>query len=302
MANKMKKSNPMKEIFSKIEFWRIFTKHEVWDINEFQFNQHLDELKNNFKYREDLIEFEFEGKKEIAKDKIIEFEFDCGNKYKMVLEYTLEYRCEQSEGTHKLYLKNKLNNEKKLMGWMDICQWHPLCIAPEEFELLQIYWQEKDPIWKNTIYPKLLLKSYVGLHNPDEFNKYKKEITELFQSLEIKGLDEYSEEIIIVPFYGSQKYKWLLHEKLGWLYESEKYNCYSIRNECHSKSEHEKFPFSEWNEMIEYIENDLGIKCNIKTDEGNWEYEEPRIKNDFEDTLSNWNEEKLKYDDEDLPF
>ena len=266
----------MKTIFSSVQLWEFFVLMEVMGISKDNFDNHLNRLKEQFYYREDTINYTtHEGKEEIAIQKVISLDFSAGLNYSIILDYQLDYWGDQVNTCQFLYLYNQKTKTKELLGWMDMARWHPLFIAPEEFKLLLKYWFTIDKQWAGTIYPKLLFKGFVGWHNPTEFKNFQKEINQAFNQLLPNTPSELMEQLCHVPFYGELNYRWLNNEHLGWVYESEHYNCYTIRNECHSTSEDEVFPFKDWNLMIQDIENLLNEKCTIKTDPGNWTYESP---------------------------
>ncbi len=235
----------MGEIFKKLDFWTLFFLFES-SITESEFEMHLKELKQVFFYKKIVYDEDY-----IIN--IIEFEFKCSIKHSIILEYKLRYTCDWAESENRLFLENKLANQRYVMGWNDMAQWHPLCIKPNEFDLLVKFWNKNDPQWQNTIYPKLLLKNFIGFNNKSEVENFKTEITEDFRQLNVEIPLSLKETILRVPFYENEEYQWFEHEKLGWVYESKIYNCYSIRNECHSESENEQFPFDEYREMIDSI-------------------------------------------------
>ncbi len=232
---------------------------EVGDITEKEFHLHLNKLRENFKLEKKRSNLKLMETRKLQLIRLLSLNSIVARKYSLILDYRLNFSCEQAESNHKLYLLNKFNKDKKMMGWLDIAQWHPLCIAPEEFDLLLKYWKIKDQTWKGTCFPKLILKGYVGHHNPTQAAKFRDEILEKFVELKIDGFEDYKDRLSNVHFYGSERYKWLKVDEFGWVYESDVYNCYSIRNECHYTSGNENFPFQEWNEMIKSIEAELNL-------------------------------------------
>jgi hypothetical protein len=81
--------------------------------------------------------------------------------------------------------------------------------------------------------------------------QFKQSIRLDFEQLGCPIPENLKEKLLYVPFYADENYKWEQNKKLGWVYESEVYNCYSIRNECHSENPDELFPFKEYQAMID---------------------------------------------------
>lgn len=245
--------NTIPTIFSNPLFWELFYKMEV-QLTEEQFQVILTGLKDVFHYREDLIRYEYEGKEETSINKVIEFEFYGGVSFSLRLDLFLEHRSgdwANSETT--LYLVDKVAEEEHSMGWWDLIRWHPMCIKPSEFMALLEYWKIEDPLWKNTNLPKLLLKNYVGYTDQLACETLTKEVLEEFKNLMPRDFEAVEETLSFMPFY--DHYQWKKHQDLGWVYESDTYNCYSIRNECHASGEEGLFPFEAYQRMIEEIKN-----------------------------------------------
>ena len=242
----------MNDIFKEINFWIVFLFLEE-DIKYVEFDLQLEKLKQIFPYTKHVESDSYE-------ECVIEMEFNCGKTYSIILEYKLRYSIELTTSDYRwtdtdnrLFLKNKTNNQRFLMGWNDMAQWHPLCIKPDEFVLLLNYWQKQDSKWANTVYPKLLLRSYVGFSNAIEVEQFKEELQKDYEKLGVEIPKDIKSKFLHVQFYEEEDYKWLENAKLGWVYESTKYNCYSIRNECHSTSDDEVFPFKEYRDMIDTL-------------------------------------------------
>lgn len=241
----------MQDVFSNAKFWELFYRMEI-ELEEVEYDSILSQLKEAFKYREDMITYEYEGKEKTSIDKVIEFEFSCGISFSLRLDLFLEHRSGNWANTEtNLYLLDKKDGKVHQMGWWDLARWHPLCLKREEFELLLEYWNLNDPIWKNTPFPKLLLKNYVGFQEETSLESFKEETLMEFRSLLLDDFEMVQETLSSMFF--CEDYEWKKHESLGWVFESEVYNCYSIRNECHASGEEGLFPFKEYQEMIEDV-------------------------------------------------
>jgi len=78
----------------------------------------------------------------------------------------------------------------------------------------------------------------------------------MLSNMNIKdNFEAIKDDVSFTPFYENESYTWLKHNKLGWVYESIRYDCYSIRNESHASGEEALFPFEQYQEMIEMIRN-----------------------------------------------
>jgi hypothetical protein len=243
----------MQEAFLNAKFWELFYKMEI-ELDEAQFEKILSQLKKSFTYREDIIRYEHEGKEKTSIDKVIEFKFDCGAFFSLRLDLLLEHRSGSwANAETKLYLFDKKVGKEHPMAWWDLIRWHPMCIKPDEFELLLEYWSSNDPIWKNTPFPKLLLKNYVGFSDEAVLDVLQEETLEVFKGLITDGYHAIEDTLSFTPFFDG--YVWQKHQELGWVYENEEYNCYSIRNECHASGEEGLFPFEEYSRMIDELKN-----------------------------------------------
>jgi hypothetical protein len=211
-------------------------------------------LKESFKYREDIIRYEQEGKEQTSINKVIEFKFDCGEFFSLRLDLLLEHRSGSwTNAETSLYLWDEKESKEHPMGWWDLARWHPICIKPEEFDLLLEHWSLNDPIWKNTPFPKLLLKNYVGFSDEAVLELLQKEVLEVFKDLITDEYNAVEDTLRFIPFFEDSV--WQKHQEFGWVYESEVYNCYSIRNECHASGEEGLFPFEEYQKMIDGLRN-----------------------------------------------
>lgn len=243
----------MQKAFSNAHFWELFYKMEI-KLDDAEFEKMLSELKESFKYREDIIRYEYEGKECTSINKVIEFKFHCGAFFSLRLDLLLEHRSGSwTNAETNLYLWNEKENKEYTMGWWDMVRWHPMCIKPNEFDLLLEYWNSNDPVWKHTPFPKLLLKNYVGFSDEAVLKPLQEDVLGTFKGLIPDGYTAIEETLSFMPFF--EGYAWEQHPKLGWVYENKAYNCYSIRNECHASGEEGLFPFEEYQEMINHVKN-----------------------------------------------
>lgn len=246
----------MNQALRNLEFWRILYLMEI-NIGEENFSLIVNELAKDFYHNSELRKWEYEDWKGEYIIDTVEFEFFCGDKYSLLLRLKMKYSKGFVRSENTLFLKNKFSNELFKLGWWDMAQWHPLCIKPSEFEQLHKFWFKFDRVWVGTEYPKLLLRKYIGFSDSTEVENHKKEIKRIFQKNGINLKNTKEEDLLYVNFYEKQNYKWIEEETLGWVYHSDKYNCYSIRNKPHSTNLERKFPFKEYKEMINFISKEV---------------------------------------------
>jgi hypothetical protein len=54
-------------------------------------------------------------------------------------------------------------------------------------------------------------------------------------------------------------YRWEDDVELGWVFTSDEYCCYSLRNRAHHDSNEGRFPFAAFREMMAELQQILGI-------------------------------------------
>jgi len=220
------------------------------EMSEKKFSTILQEMQDGFPFREEEVRYKLEDKNYIDTNYVVEFEFQCGEKYSLILECTIYFAENIAESEQRLFLRNKNTDNMHILGWWDHEHWHPLCIRPEESIALSDYWRKNDPIWENTNFPMFMLKNFIGFDNETKAKAFNKKLYKSFENLKLKNAEFYIKAISQVPFYKDEQYVWKEDPALGWVYESDVYNCYSIRNAAHIESDEERFPFEEWNDMI----------------------------------------------------
>lgn len=239
----------MTNIFTTVEFWNLIMVMQA-QMSEKTFESIMQDMQDSFPFREEEIRYKHEGKNFIDTNYVVEFEFCCGNNYSMILECTISFADTIAECEQRLFLRKKQQQTMHILGWWDQEHWHPLCIKPEESILLNDYWRVHDPIWEKTNYPMLMLKNFIGFDNENNALSFQKKLFMTIQALRIKHSEHYIKTMSQVPFYKEEAYRWRKDAVLGWVYESDIYNCYSIRNAEHIESDEDRFPFEEWNLMI----------------------------------------------------
>lgn len=235
------KNESKHSIFKDLNFWILFHQMEC-NIDRDYFETLLKNLKAVFPFYENQ-----------HNSTIIEFKFHCGANYSIILECTFRYSVEWAESESELFIIETSTGIKHKMGWLDMARWHPLCIKPDEFDSLTKYWFINDPVWANTNYPTLLLKGYIGFSNELQVNGFKNRMKSHYMHLGIIATEMPPNNLLFIHFPKDENYKWVQHKELGWLYESDSYNCYSLRNECHSKGNEGTFPFKEYQDMMAFI-------------------------------------------------
>jgi hypothetical protein len=246
----MTTTNP---IFSSKTFWELYLFLESDSLEEADVKEQLNLLKEDFTVRTQNIEFEYQKQKHNATVKTVEFNFNCGNRYTLTLDYSPAVSgCEQS-----LYLTEKSIAEKYQLGWWDVMRWHPFCLKPDEFESLLEYWERFDSQWKESDLPLLLLFNFVGFEEIETAGNLISRVKNALDKLGIKDFETDPTESL-KSYVDNKNFIWKFDEKLGWLFESESYPCYSLRNKSHSDSTEENFPFDEYNQMMAEIRQNLG--------------------------------------------
>lgn len=239
----------MNEIFKDKEFWLLYKQLENTDIIENEINSYVELLKQDF----EIEETECEDGKII---KSVEFVFDCGHNNYLLLDMTFY----EDYIDKFIYLGDKSLQEEFLLGWLDLARWHPFCIKLDELELLTRYWQKVESKWEDDI-PFLLLNDFVGITEQQEGDKLREREKQILEKLKV-----YNKKLVSSIYPDgktreqnllSDKYQWIMDTESGWIFTSDEYCCYSLRNKEHIGSNCGTFPFKQWNEMIEEIRKQL---------------------------------------------
>ncbi len=242
----------MNKVFKNINFWNLFVFLERDDLEADTVEKQLEMLAEDFRIESGNKQYKHDGQSFQEDYSIVFFEFELGNDYLLQLEF-----IPKAEGSGKyLHLKDKKNGILHLMGWWDLDAWHPYCLRAEELLTITDYLkkQSQDP-WSGNDLPLLLLHDFIGFDSPDKAEDFAQKVFESFKSLGVEGFKNADPKPIAVFYQEEEAYRWEKHSKLGFVFESEVYNCYSLRNAAHNSGKEEKgrFPFDDWNKLI----NDL---------------------------------------------
>jgi len=229
----------MNPVFTTRAFWQPYFYLEPEGIDADDVARQLAILQTDFPVREDQVPYEFQGRQRVAIRRVVEFSFRCGHRYSLLIEYELEVSGCRIE----LFLVDRQSGAKSKMGWSDLARWHPYCLHPEEFDALLEYWERHDPRWPNQHLPLLLLCEFVGL--PDSPSR---------DSLSARARAALAavcpDRRLEVPFQVPEDYVWEHDPELGWLFTSNTYWCYSVRNRHHLDTGEGDFPFAAFRELV----------------------------------------------------
>ncbi len=240
----------MNSVFKQLAFWNLFTHLEGPELTEEDIEAWQDQLSQDYEIKEEVFDFEVEGQTVRGLNRIIIFNFNCGA-YQLQLEYT-----PHPEGSEKyLYLIGPHNTDKQLMGWWNLENWHPFCLHQEElFQLLE-YWQKHDPRWENPDLALVLLHDFVGFDNPNKADDFALKVYEAYQRLAVGKIRKAPQKPIAVFVYEDSQYHWKKDPKLGMVFDSKVYACYSIRNAAHAHGAEGRFPFEDWQKLMRKLKS-----------------------------------------------
>jgi hypothetical protein len=239
----------MNELFSSVDFWMPYLTLEPGNLKEEDFAAQRKILGADFKVRDVHRRYTDKGKSHPFTCHYVDFVLSCGPGMALVLQYeTGQYGCEQY-----LYLLH--DGTKSEMGWWDLARWHPYCLRPEELELLIQYWSRFVPKWPAREVPTLLLAKFVGLPDNQIRDRLSVKVEAAWQSL---GLGSPLQgESSVLELLVEDGYKWMQDQELGWVFHSDEYCCYSIRNRPHSRGEEGRFPFRSFQKIMAHVEHQL---------------------------------------------
>lgn len=199
-------------------------------------------------------------------DCYLDKEYDQQHKQNLYNELTLdlplydEFELELTVGFNywciNLAFRNLKKNSLHQCAWWDDERWHPFAIHWDELVALYQHWNscpETIPIKPEQAF--LLLAKFVGLGQQDRKlkKKYKKELTHIYESLEIfrpKEIENLTSATLVEP--PDDDYDWSDDQRLGKVFGGE-YPCYSIRNADHEGELNEDFPFADWIRLMKMI-------------------------------------------------
>lgn len=239
----------MNKVFTQLSFWKLFTQLEYDRVNEEEIETWMTSLEKDFQVKQDNFDYQHDNQNFEGQNKVVVFEFDCGPDFALQLEYT-----PHPEGSDKfLYLYEKKSAQQHLMGWWDLGRWHPYALHVDELHKLLDYWEKNDDRWSNRELPLILLHDFVGLENNKAADDFSLEVFKAYEQLEIKGFAKAKQKPIAIFVYEDCQYKWKDHPKLGKVFDSGVYACYSIRNPAHEHSDEGRFPFDKWSKLMKSL-------------------------------------------------
>ena len=241
----------MNPVFSTKAFWQPYLTLESDDLTESGFAAQLDGFRGEYAVRDEPIHFEVLGQQCTAIRHVVEFPFSCGERFSMIIEYEPSvYGCSKN-----LFLIDSHLESKSQMGWWDLARWHPYCLRPEEFDALLMFWSRWDRRWQGQELPLLLHCQFVGLADSIARDSLTARAEVALRALDLPETGEDQPTVsLVVP---EAAYRWEYDEERGWVFTSDDYCCYSIRNRPHEGSDEGEFPFKMFQEMMSEIERRL---------------------------------------------
>jgi hypothetical protein len=235
----------MNAAFQTRDFWLPYFTLEPGRLHEQDFESQRQTLRADFPLRRQQSKFNFLGKKLRHAHNFVDFEFSCDEHSAL----RVQYQINANQLEQYLFLVDLSTGRKSELGWSDQARWHPYCLRPEELDVLLRHWSRGDPRWSDPAVPLLLLIKFVGISDQATFGQLKARAHDAWQSL---GLGDLLDDTTLPIFNKNQDdgYRWLQDPELGWVFHSEEYPCYSIRNRPHSDGKEGRFPFTEWQKVI----------------------------------------------------
>ena len=179
-------------------------------------------------------------------DHFVEFEFACGGRHSIVVEYQAEV-----DGCSKEFSLVDASGRSHQLGWWDGGRSHPYCLRPDELDALLRFWERHDARWPEPHEPLLLLCQFVGL----EDSAAVKALSARAAAWRALGLPpaKKGHPPVRLEVPETKDYRWERDEELGWVFTSDEYCCYSVRNRAHAGGEEAEFPFTEFARMLEHV-------------------------------------------------
>jgi hypothetical protein len=242
----------MNAVFASRSFWQPYLTLEPENLSDVELAEQLGALRSDYAIREENISFEVSGEQHTAINRLVEFPFACGERFQLVIEYRPDCDgCEKS-----LKLVDHQAGMRQEMGWWDLARWHPYCLRPEELELLRRYWRQFDSRWEGSELPLLLLCQFVGLADEQAREALAAQVG---LALNVTVQRKPGETQLKAPLYVADgDFRWEQDSEFGWVFTSDEYCCYSIRNRPHAESNEGHFPFTAFREMIREVERQSG--------------------------------------------
>jgi hypothetical protein len=238
-------------VFATSAFWRPYLTLEPGEFSENDFAAQIDGLRTDFTVRDGTVHFEYSGRQHTVVHRTVEFPFCCGEQFSLVIEYEPDV----SGGSKTLLLVDASSGTKSQMGWWDLARWHPYCLRLAELDLLLQFWRHSDHRWRSEEVPLLLLCQFVGLPDSGARDALAARAQTALRSLGLPGANEGQLDVPLRTPDGD--YRWEADAEFGWVFTSDEYCCYSLRNRPHSDSDEGRFPFTTFGEMMNEVRQRL---------------------------------------------
>ncbi len=236
----------MNPVFSDPDFWRGYFTLETRHLSDEDLAAHLEGFRSDFDVREET--HQFEGMDRPFVSRFVSFPFFCGDGYSMVVDY----ETNTSGCTINLFLRETDTGTRKQMGWWNLAQWHPFCLRMEELDLLTRFQAAHDERWEDADLPFLLLCPFVGSSDAESLELLKGR--ESLRRIGVKTPSKAKLELHVAE----GGYRWEKDPDVGWVFTSDEYYCYSLRNREHAGSGEGCFPFQAFADMMTVVRRETG--------------------------------------------
>jgi len=237
-------------VFATQAFWQPYLTCEPENVLEEELAAQLDRLRSDYVVRDEKITYDYAGEQRTAEYRVVEFPFACGERFTLVVEYQPDVSgCDKN-----LFLVDVRSGKKHQMGWWDLARWHPYCLRPDELDDLLEFWRRWDDRWETGELPLLLLCQFVGLADSKDLQALQTKADDAYRTL---GLPAPGPGQLSVRLHVPENYRWETDDELGWVFTSDEYCCYSLRNRPHADSDEGRFPFALFREMMADVREHL---------------------------------------------
>jgi hypothetical protein len=261
----------MNPVFATQAFWDLYLTLRCIDYGEDEIASQLRGLARDFPLRRTISIYDtHEEDRDLPLD-AVEFTFSCGDRYSMVIEYWPSIvGCDKW-----LFLQDQVTAERAPLGWWDLARWHPYCLRQEELDLLLRYWCRFDPRWPDESLILLLFCQFVGLCDKNGWQGLSGRAEAAYARLGPAFVDRVelstdpsdddlplSAEMLVgcptepaaVPLWWRPDYRWEQRSEVGWVFTSDEYDCYSLRNGTHGGMD---FPYAGFAAMLQEVTEKL---------------------------------------------
>ena len=233
----------LNKVLTTRSFWQPYLTLTPKDVSAEEVAAQFEGLRRDYVVRDEKVHYEYAGQQRTVAYGVVEFQFSCGERFSLLIDYQPSVDgCERS-----LYLIDSRSGEKHQMGWWDLARWHPYCLRMDELDDLVQFWRRQGGRPENVELPLLLLCQFVGLADQKDLEALSAKAEDAYRKL---GLPALSGNEPNVPLQAKDGYRWEIDEELGWVFTSDEYCCYSIRNKPHADSDEGQFPFFAFREMM----------------------------------------------------